>query len=111
LAVSVLSVDEIYKRRHTKPRRIERAPMSTDVAEAAAVAAEAPEARGVPFLDLPANGCKWPLGAMRDPVELFCAAPRRAGKPYCAHHCAIAYPAPVKAHSGAARPLLTLKKR
>jgi hypothetical protein len=85
--------------------------MSTDVAEAAAVAAEAPEARGVRFLDLPANGCRWPLGAVNDRAEFFCGAPRKPGRSYCGLHHGIAYPPAAKAHSGAARPFLTLKKR
>ncbi len=37
------------------------------------------------------NMCKWPIGdpAMED--FHFCGQPASAGKPYCAHHCEVAF--------------------
>ena len=57
-----------------------------------------PHARilGRSLVDLGRNECRWPVGEGEDGQHLFCADPRaKAGKPYCAHHLALAYPAPV----------------
>lgn len=35
--------------------------------------------------------CQWPIGDPRKPDFRFCGEAAAAGKPYCAHHCAIAY--------------------
>lgn len=37
--------------------------------------------------ELPANGCRWPVGTDEDDQHLFCGTVRRTGKSYCqAHH-------------------------
>lgn len=35
--------------------------------------------------------CQWPIGDPRNPDFRFCNDPAAPGKPYCAHHCAVAY--------------------
>jgi len=45
------------------------------------------------------KSCCWPIGEPRTPAFRFCDAPGLRGKPYCAEHCAIAYP-----HVAAPRP-------
>lgn len=37
------------------------------------------------------KGCCWPMWGNERPTGVFCDAPARMGKPYCAGHCAIAY--------------------
>lgn len=46
----------------------------------------------VGFFDV--TGCKFPVNSANKRAIgtlLFCNDPRTAGKPYCAHHCGIAY--------------------
>lgn len=40
---------------------------------------------------LGANMCSWPVGNPGDEDFHFCGAEVVPGKPYCAHHCAVAY--------------------
>jgi len=35
--------------------------------------------------------CSWPIGEPGDEGFQFCGEPAVEGKPYCAHHCAVAY--------------------
>lgn len=35
--------------------------------------------------------CSWPIGEPQDPNFHFCGEEAVPGKPYCAHHCAVAY--------------------
>jgi GcrA cell cycle regulator len=35
--------------------------------------------------------CSWPMGDPKQPGFHFCGEPAEAGKPYCAHHCHLAY--------------------
>lgn len=37
--------------------------------------------------------CRWPLGGVYDPVELFCGCKPKAKSSYCEHHAEIAYEA------------------
>jgi hypothetical protein len=48
---------------------------------------------GVAFLDAPAGACAFIIGFNpNEPrASVVCGAPRRAGRPYCAEHCAEAY--------------------
>jgi GcrA cell cycle regulator len=43
------------------------------------------------LLELDSHRCRWPLGALADPVVLFCGTTPVEGLPYCAAHCAIAF--------------------
>lgn len=52
----------------------------------------------VSLLDLPANGCKWPIGDPRHNNFGFCAALREGDGPYCVKHDRLAY-------NGQGRPL------
>lgn len=60
---------------------------------------EAPGPFSRPLTDLPVHACRWPLGALLDPVSLFCGEPldpdRDPNKPpYCACHAARSVTAP-----------------
>ena len=35
--------------------------------------------------------CCWPIGEPGTSAFRYCEAPNEAGKPYCSHHCGIAY--------------------
>ena len=35
--------------------------------------------------------CSWPMGDPKQPGFHFCGEPAEIGKPYCAHHCHVAY--------------------
>ena len=35
--------------------------------------------------------CQWPIGDPRKSDFRFCGEPSAPGKPYCEHHCAVAY--------------------
>ena len=37
------------------------------------------------------KSCSWPVGDPKQPGFHFCSDAAEAGRPYCAHHCAIAY--------------------
>ena len=51
-----------------------------------------PPPRGTALMDLKGGECAWPIGNPGDPDFHFCASrPLVPGKPYCEHHCAVAY--------------------
>jgi GcrA cell cycle regulator len=35
--------------------------------------------------------CSWPVGDPKQPGFHFCDEPAEVGKPYCSHHCHVAY--------------------
>lgn len=44
------------------------------------------------LIDLDPDQCRWPLGKINDhPPYMFCTADAVPMKPYCTHHCSIAY--------------------
>ena len=45
----------------------------------------------VSIADIKPPHCRWPIGDPRDPDFAYCGRERDGDKPYCAHHCAIAY--------------------
>jgi hypothetical protein len=47
--------------------------------------------RGITFPELRESRCKFPLGAINDPVEWFCVEPVPIGKAYCEKCQTIAY--------------------
>lgn len=49
------------------------------------------------ILDLQPDDCRWPIGDPQQSDFTFCNQKKIIGKPYCAHHCAIAYQPPVPA--------------
>lgn len=53
--------------------------------------AATPPGQKCTLMELRANSCRWPLGAMHDAVEFFCGAPVLDGHPYCVRHCGQAY--------------------
>jgi GcrA cell cycle regulator len=50
-----------------------------------------PAARGLAIDALTANGCRWPHGHPGQDDFHFCGAPSLTGRPYCEHHCKVAY--------------------
>lgn len=60
-----------------------------------------PGATPTSLADLPANGCKWPVG---DAPTLFCACERHNGTPYCETHASRAYAGFGKGIDGKAGP-------
>lgn len=54
-------------------------------------AAPEPDALRIQFEDLRSDTCRWPVGEY---PYTYCGHEPFAGKPYCAHHCGIAYVAP-----------------
>jgi len=60
-------------------------------------ATTAPRARRVPTPTIAKatrvtdRQCHWPIGHPREPGFHFCGEPAIAERPYCAHHCAVAY--------------------
>lgn len=46
---------------------------------------------GITIWELRDNLCKWPMGGLLDPPELFCGAPVVAGCPWCTEHRAVAF--------------------
>lgn len=46
---------------------------------------------GVALLDLPPNGCRWPMGDWNEPATLFCGDKAQCGSSYCQAHHALAY--------------------
>ncbi len=47
--------------------------------------------KGISFLKLREGLCKFPLGALDEPVTRFCGAPAREASPYCEHCRQLAY--------------------
>jgi GcrA cell cycle regulator len=41
--------------------------------------------------NLEQNECRWPIGDPREADFHFCGALRASGRPYCAHHWAMAF--------------------
>lgn len=62
---------------------------AADVAQPRKQEGEPP--RGVRFLDLRHDQCRFPLGGIDAPVEMFCGRPIETGQAYCPSHCAVAY--------------------
>lgn len=56
----------------------------------------APEPRGLRFVDLSKDGCRWPFNDPQESNFHFCGDPIAEGKPYCETHCAVAYVKPKK---------------
>ena len=52
-------------------------------------ARELREAAKAPFYT--AKTCAWPIGDPREPGFHYCGDTPKEGKPYCEHHCGIAY--------------------
>ena len=46
---------------------------------------------GISIWELKDNLCKWPMGGLLDPPELFCGAATTPGCPWCEEHRAIAF--------------------
>lgn len=44
-----------------------------------------------PIVGAPERMCQWPIVNPRDPGFHFCGKPAAADRPYCDHHCAMAY--------------------
>ncbi len=63
----------------------------SDTATAAADRPIATLRRGVPFLELRAGQCRYPLGSLTDPPTRFCGDPAEPGSTYCEQCRAIAY--------------------
>ncbi len=43
------------------------------------------------LIDLEQSDCRWPIGEPRHPDFHFCGEPHVPGRPYCAHHWAMAF--------------------
>lgn len=63
---------------------------------------EAPDGTGIKLIDLDESRCRWPKGDPAQPDFEFCGARSIPGRPYCAHHSAIAS-APPRARASADR--------
>jgi len=71
---------------------------------------------GISIWELKDSLCKWPMGGLLDPPELFCGAPVSPGCPWCEEHRAIAFTRePVKEankdHNGAGLSRLQSKRQ
>lgn len=75
----------------------EAAPVRAEVAPAAVEARVSepalPKAPATPRTAVQAGSktCSWPVGDPKQPGFHFCGDSAEPGRPYCAHHCAIAY--------------------
>ncbi len=49
---------------------------------------------GVAINDIKPGMCRWPSGDPRGDDFRFCGEPSHKGKPYCLHHCTVAYAIP-----------------
>ena len=56
--------------------------------------------RSATVTKLAGPACQWPIGDPRKTDFHFCGEPSAHGKPYCDHHCAVAY---TRSGSGAAQ--------
>ena len=52
---------------------------------------EVKPARPCTIYGLTSKRCHWPLGDTYEPAKWFCGEPALDGRPYCRHHCQIAY--------------------
>jgi hypothetical protein len=76
------------------------------VKDARARAFELPQGQaGVPLMDLEPHHCRWPLDGP-DGAVLFCGAPKRSGKSYCAEHARRAKGKPWGAACKSDRPVI-----
>lgn len=80
-----------------------RNPNRYDIARGAAIAAaepgvpeqlkgEEPDGTGIQLCDLTDETCRWPRGDPKTPNFEFCGTKPFPDFPYCARHCALAYP-------------------
>lgn len=75
----------------TEPRYSAPAPELTETRPEPVVAqAKAPSAPRV-AAQAGSKSCSWPVGDPKQPGFHFCGDAAEAGRPYCAHHCGIAY--------------------
>jgi GcrA cell cycle regulator len=51
----------------------------------------APQAARRSLMELEPASCRWPSGDPRAPDFRFCSAPAAPERPYCTHHCRLAY--------------------
>jgi GcrA cell cycle regulator len=54
------------------------------------------------LIDLEQHDCRWPIGEPRHPEFHFCGEKQADGRPYCAHHWAIAFQPPRPRHQAPA---------
>jgi GcrA cell cycle regulator len=74
-----------------EPRYAAPAPeLSETRAEPQVAAQKAPSAPRV-AAQAGSKSCSWPVGDPKQPGFHFCGDAAEAGRPYCAHHCGIAY--------------------
>ena len=66
---------------------------SPELSEARVEAPIAPKAPAAPRVAASAGSksCSWPVGDPKQPGFHFCGDAAEPGRPYCAHHCGIAY--------------------
>ena len=66
---------------------------ASDLAEPRAEVPVAPKAPATPRTAAHAGSksCSWPVGDPKQPGFHFCGESAEPGRPYCAHHCGIAY--------------------
>ncbi len=75
----------------TEPRYSAPAPEMTETRIEPVVAqTKAPSAPRV-AAQAGSKSCSWPVGDPKQPGFHFCGDAAEAGRPYCAHHCGIAY--------------------
>lgn len=74
----------------TQPRA-PGAPTPEEEAARATLAEIEKIARRVDLLELTERTCKWPIGDPTDDDFAFCGLATVPGKPYCAHHVAVAF--------------------
>ena len=53
-----------------------------------------PDALMLSIMQLEARHCRFPIGHPKEAGFGFCGAPREGDKPYCPHHCRLAYQPP-----------------
>ena len=59
--------------------------------------------------NLEQNECRWPIGDPRDADFHFCGALQASGRPYCAHHWAMAF-VPSRPRYAQAAPVLATRR-
>lgn len=85
-------------RARDKPHTPQAFPRAPDTEELQELASKPPRAgKPLSVLDIDHTTCKWPLDD--GPDYTFCGAKPKAGKPYCPHHCAVAYIKPKSRNS------------
>lgn len=70
-----------------RPQSSELAAATVEPRTAEIAAPKAPRAAAQPG----SKSCSWPVGDPKQPGFHFCGDTAEAGRPYCAHHCTIAY--------------------